>query len=283
MASIYIKNNDTVSHIWVGQQIQAGDYYLIPAAELPRWQHDSPLMVAIANEKAVVARDESGSKDIIDVNDGIDFLKESHKTVVIQEEPPWSDTGGTYRVQSYEIVVDQAQGTWKDYDITFPYPVSLFSAEWFNKVENDGDIVQCVAAPDTVIGAITSDVSIDDNVIDVSETVMTYAARGTALALDDGVNYCNLGEIINIDYENSQVTTTYLADNNFLASTPTYVKQSVFMMPHMYLTGVGRIDIGKDAVGGSYLPANTIFRIRYQNNEGTTTNKIFSFILEYKY
>jgi hypothetical protein len=44
----YVKNADTVSHTWCGQEILSGNYYQIQDTELPSWQSSSQLLTAIA-------------------------------------------------------------------------------------------------------------------------------------------------------------------------------------------------------------------------------------------
>lgn len=72
---IYIKNADTIAHVWSGQQIQPGEYYLLEGFEKPRWQNNSQLLSDIGSGIAIVARNSSGSEDITDVSSAIDFLR----------------------------------------------------------------------------------------------------------------------------------------------------------------------------------------------------------------
>tara|TARA_R100000951_G_scaffold19275_1_gene16084 strand:- start:1259 stop:2107 length:849 start_codon:yes stop_codon:yes gene_type:complete len=72
---IWIKNTDTVEHKYAGQYIQPSEYYLIESIELSKWQNSSFLLDDIANDIAVVARDNSGNNDITDLNDAINYLK----------------------------------------------------------------------------------------------------------------------------------------------------------------------------------------------------------------
>jgi hypothetical protein len=74
--SIYIKNpHSTDTKNYQGQDILAGEYFEIPATRLPAWQTDSMLLIDIANGSAIVAKDDTGSTDISDVNEAIDLLK----------------------------------------------------------------------------------------------------------------------------------------------------------------------------------------------------------------
>ncbi len=192
-------------------------------------------------------------------------------------------TGGRYQARSYDFAITHAANTWADFDFSYPYPISIFSTEWINDPLFDGDYVRVLMAPDTITGSITFDVAVNDTVINVSQTVVDNARIGYVLALDDGTNYNDMGRVLAIDKDLLKVTMETPAANTFLAATPTYVKQTIEFIPHILLTGKGRVELAKDVVGGSYIPANTVMRVRYKNNEGTTTNKTFSFILEYKY
>jgi len=73
---MFVKNADTVIHSWVGQVVSPGAYYQITDRERTRWQNNSPFIKDIANSLAVMATDTSGSGDILDINKGINFLKE---------------------------------------------------------------------------------------------------------------------------------------------------------------------------------------------------------------
>lgn len=85
--NIYIKNADTVEHIWSGQGVQPDEYYLIEDIELTKWQTNSKLLIDIANGIAVVAKDNSGTADITDINEAINFLKgDAPQEVISQTE-----------------------------------------------------------------------------------------------------------------------------------------------------------------------------------------------------
>ena len=76
MAHIYIKNADSVSHVWTGMTIAAGAYYEIQDDERLAWANNSNLLVDISNGIAIVARDNSGTTDITDISLAINTLKD---------------------------------------------------------------------------------------------------------------------------------------------------------------------------------------------------------------
>lgn len=75
MVDKFIKNIDSVSHTWEGQEIAAGNYYQIQAIEAVIFENSASLLSAISAGEAKMARDNSGNNDINDVNDQINFLK----------------------------------------------------------------------------------------------------------------------------------------------------------------------------------------------------------------
>ena len=82
----WVKNTDTDVRIWCGQEVQPNTYYLIEDVELTKWQNNSLLLVDIANGIAVIARDDSGSNDIVNVNEAIRFLQDSGLIEVITQK-----------------------------------------------------------------------------------------------------------------------------------------------------------------------------------------------------
>lgn len=73
----YIKNADSVDHIWLGQLIHPNEYYQILPEEEIEWANDSKLLTDIANGIAIVAKASDGSADITDVNEAINYLKDN--------------------------------------------------------------------------------------------------------------------------------------------------------------------------------------------------------------
>jgi len=73
---MHIKNNDTVNHVWVGQLVTPGAYYQIQDFERLTWANNSPFVKDIANSLGVMAYDNTGSGDILSINEGINYLKE---------------------------------------------------------------------------------------------------------------------------------------------------------------------------------------------------------------
>lgn len=200
------------------------------------------------------------------------------ETVAIQEE--LIATGGHYQAQSFEITVPASAG-WETLDISFPIPIGILDASVNLREVEEGDEIDMTVAPDTVTGTITANVAAAATVIDVAQTVIDNAAVGYYIKLDDGTNADDMGRILSIDKVGLKLTMETATTNAFLAATPSYVKQSVKMVPHIWLSKFGTVTLGSAKIGASYVPANTTIRIRYNNV--SVTAKTFSFILEYLY
>lgn len=82
--SIRIKNNDTITHTWVGQAISPSQYYTIQSTEYVSWSSDTTLLTAIANGVAIVNDQVS---DITNLSAAIDFLKGNTISAVITSQP----------------------------------------------------------------------------------------------------------------------------------------------------------------------------------------------------
>lgn len=218
------------------------------------------------------------------------YDKDSNGNLItlIQVKEEWTQTGqvatgGNYQAQSFEIVVDHAIDTWKSETFSWPYPISIFSTEWINETVFKGDEVRVQLAPDTITGAITADVAIGDTEINVSSTVTDNVQRGYLLEITNFSVFNAMGRVVDYDGAAGTVTMETATTDAFLAATPTYIRQTVDFIPRIMLRSGNSVELAKDVVGGSYLPANTPLVVSYKNVQGDTTNKTFSFIMEYKY
>lgn len=238
-------------------------------------------VLSIWFKDALSTDDEATLSSIVSNHDGIPEPSERVIKALIQEEN--IPTGGHYQAKGFEIVVPASDpvGDITDLEFSFPYPISLLSCEYATTENMDGDRMCLSIAPDTTVGSLSSNADIDDTVISVSESMMQYMESGYCLKLSDGTNENDLGAIVGIDRVNNTVTVENSLTNNFLASTPTYVKRSVKMVPCIYIQGNSRVQLGESKIGGSYIPANTTFKVQYENNEGSA--KKFRFIFEYLY
>jgi len=278
--SKYVKNTHaTDTQNWTGQDVDAGEYFEIEDHKIARWQNNSQFLIDLANGLAVMAKSDSGTADITDIVAANNFLMDNAvNEVIIQEED--TKTGGHFQESSYSITVGSGDST-KELDVSFPFPISLLAASWQNKSDFDTDSIEFEVGPGTTIGTITSNVASTDTEISVSQTVIDNTSIGYYIKLYDGTNTDDLGRVLSIDKVNNKITMETAATQAFTASTPTYIKQTVKMLPKSPLDTEGSMSAGESKIGGSYIPANTILRATYHNTAATA--KKFIFFMEYLY
>ena len=196
----------------------------------------------------------------------IDASVEEGVVEIKEENTP---TGGHYRALG--VTFDAPNGETTEHDFSIPYAISLLSATIPTNDLSSGDVAAFDVSPDTLIGSITSDVTIGDTVINVSSTVIDNISVGRCLILDDGVNYeRHVVTALSSDTVTIDVGTTY----GYAAVTPTYCKMSVCMSHNIEISRGSRVVLGESKIGGSYIPANTTMRISYTNNGDSLTRVI---------
>jgi hypothetical protein len=73
--SKYVKNTHaTETQSWVGQDIDAGEYFLIETNKLHRWQQDTAFLIDLASGLAVIASANDSNEDITDYSAALNYL-----------------------------------------------------------------------------------------------------------------------------------------------------------------------------------------------------------------
>jgi hypothetical protein len=196
--------------------------------------------------------------------------------VEIKEEQ--QQTGGHYQVQT--VGGDMAVGV-NTVDTSWPFPTSALAIRFISVSDHKGDNLEVQVAPDTTVGAITSDVSIGDSVLNVDATALNTFKLGYWLTLTDGVNSYDMGRVVGIDTGASTITTENTSTFNFLVATPTLVRCTTKTIVNYEIGEAGQVVLGESKIGGSYVPANVIVRMIYTNNGAST--KRFCAQVEYLY
>lgn len=121
--NIYIKNTDTVQHKWAGQYVQPDEYYEIEDVELNTWQNSSQLLADIGTSIAIVAKDDDGEEDIIDVSEAINYLLGNVTTEVTvtgntaQGQPFATSVGHTFKGKGFKGNCINGEATMVSYQI----------------------------------------------------------------------------------------------------------------------------------------------------------------------
>lgn len=193
-------------------------------------------------------------------------------TVKIQEEE-LNVTGGQF--QSYLIDIDlNTQGTLTR-DISFPYNISLLSAQWIVNQNQIGDTAEFQIAPDLVVGYTTS-TRTGTNVIPVDDSVVRYSKIGYWVKMND----IDLGRILSINKMNKTITV----ENQITSLQPSksQIKITIKLVPYFRFTAPGSFTVGESKIGAALIPANTVLRLIYKNNS-PTYNKSFGILIDYLY
>lgn len=230
-----------------------------------------------AEDEAVPSKCPDDTSHTIDTNSIRITQKVSDNLVQVQEES--TPTGGHFKSISKSI--DILANETKFDDNVWDFNISALEIEFISTADNQGDNLELIVGQNTVVGVITSDVSVSDNVINASQTVIDNIFVGSKVNLFDGVNTEDLGYVIAVDKDNKTITTKNSSTQAFSMATPTYIRMSVYVIENYVIGPAGRHTIGGSKIGGSFIPKNTIVRIVYQNNSGSPKN--FTAQLDYLY
>lgn len=84
----YVKNATTKNYAFLGQQINAGEYYALSTKEIPRWASDDEVAVAISQGILVMAKDDTGNSDY-GILESLNYLQnEMPSSVKVTSNPP---------------------------------------------------------------------------------------------------------------------------------------------------------------------------------------------------
>lgn len=212
--------------------------------------------------------------NIVSQHEGIITVSINYDYVKIKEEEHSNITGGNF--QSTVIDVDINHSGKTIVDKSFPFNISLFSAEWNVDTIHIGDIAEFHLAPDTVIGVITAPVAINDTVLHVNDTVINNIKLGFFVTIGTE----ELGMVLNVNKENSTITVQ--TPTTTTHNPMTYVKMTVKIVPKWRFCSTGFCSVGESKIGASYIPANTKLRLVYNNLNGID-NKLFGISIDYLY
>lgn len=215
---------------------------------------------------------------IVNAN-SVQVLEEiSNSVVVVKEET--TPTGQHFASKIITIDALGPTGTVTVVDHSFPIPINMLNIFYTTCPDHDGDLLSAEVAPDTIIGILSAGVTSGIQTgITVSQTVIDNIALGYHIGLNTGVTSQNLGQCTGIDTNNLMINTEFPTTISY--DEGTYVQMSIKMMHDYELTGNERRELGAYKIGSSYVPANTIGRLSYTNNNGLP--KKFRFGIEYLY
>lgn len=212
--------------------------------------------------------------NVISNHTGNEFEFTEIEYVKIKEEEYVDKTNGHFQSQVIDVKITDHGVSYVDK--VFPFNISLLSAEWLVDSSNIGDIAEFHLAPDTVIGVLTSDCVSGTSIFNVNDTVINNLDVGYYVK----INNEDLGMVVSKDIENLTITTEKQSTINYSAND--YILMTIKVVPYWKFTAAGRSTVGQNKIGASFIPANTILRLVY-NNKNTIKNKLFGITIDYIY
>lgn len=207
----------------------------------------------------------------------------NEKNIVLIDEmhvpPGHQPVGGNFRAETKFLNIIPSGITSEDY--VWPYPISVLDFSFVTSTENKGDNIEIIVAPDTVIGALGADANINDTELSVTSTVVENLMIGYRVEITDGINTEDLGWCTNINKNDYKITVQNPLTNAYSFTSPTYIKMSIYVVCDYKIGNPWFYNIGAAKIGGSYIPAGRIVRVKYINNSATT--KEITTELEYLY
>lgn len=161
-----------------------------------------------------------------------------------------------------------APGAVVDIDSTWPYDIRIWRTEFKPIPDSIGDTFSIEAGPNTTVGVLTAPVTGGvDTVFTVSQTVTDNISIGFDVRLTDGGNTEDLGRCIGVDKVNFQIEVENAPVNNYAAGV-TLVQMTNVVVRNHTIQNVDRDSFGDKGFKSKLLPANTVLRMSYTNNNG---------------
>jgi hypothetical protein len=197
---------------------------------------------------------------------------------VITEQPKYIIAGNTTQefFSAESIIIDISTGEiLKIVDISWPFDISLKTGTLNISEDMIGDEISVEAAPNTLIGALTSSLKVGDTSANVSPTVIQNIKRGYYFNIYSSNHEIGRVTMVDGDY------ITFSPPSDVSANPGTYVSMTPKIIPYAYLNSSRVLEIGKTIATGNRVPKNTIVRVKYKNNNGVA--KKIGWFIEYLY
>jgi hypothetical protein len=203
----------------------------------------------------------------------VDHVDRNQVTIVEEASP----TGGNFKCETK--VINAAASTDTEYDFSFPYDISILAVYMVTTASHEGDLLNVLVSPDTVIGTTTGAITSSDTVINVSDTVLEFIYVGYKIKITDGVNTDDMGYVIGVNKVNKTILVQNPAVNSF--NTGAFIQNTVYYVENYEIGPPWEYVIGESKIGASKVPKNTVVRLKYTNN--TVSSKKLIIKLEYLY
>jgi hypothetical protein len=154
----------------------------------------------------------------------------------------------------------------KTVTFTFPITVSLYSFMIVPDSTHKMDQFSIIANENTTMGLIGADVSIGATSLIAPAAFLTYGYIGFYGVLTNGTNTDDIGRILTID-KNTGIITFETATTHAFSASNTLFKMTIKVLSEMYICGPGVYRFFDDVIGGAPIPAGTVAKFVYKNND----------------
>lgn len=208
------------------------------------------------------------------INSSLTSIVEINEADLITVKEEFIPTGGHYKMFSKKMPLI-ATGVTGTLNFSFNIPHSIISGYTKTIANQRGDVINIDVAPDTIVGVIASDISVNDTDVNVSQTVVDNMFVGRYVKFNDGTNDSGYSEVISITGSSNYIRVVDAIPYAYTGSTP--VRITTKYIDNMEIGEAGDYYVGRDKIGSSYIPANTTIRVKYYNKNGPNKEPIFTF------
>lgn len=216
--------------------------------------------------------------------DNITILDEFRKeTVIISDDDGM--TQGFYLGDGHTFDILGPTGSITNFDLVNEHiNQQVYSLHILPTSNNVGDLLTVCTKPETLIGALTSQVEANGTILNVNSTVTDNIKIGFCCLLKSGATGAtgspeDVGRVKNIDKTGGTIIVTKGPTGTYDSNSHVYL--TVPRLLNIPLVLPVKIEFGETKSGGTYVPAGTIARFHYKNVTGG--HKTFNFYVQCTY
>lgn len=207
-----------------------------------------------------------------DSSQELDVISQTTVKAKIVEE--LIETGGYFRCEGHKFSIPANSTAIQQ--VSWPYPITVLQSFYEGGPEHEGNELDVIVGPNTIVGILREAASIGDTVLHVSLTVIQNIKIGFTVKLGS----TTVGSVIGINENMLCITITAPLAAAYNANT--YVKTEALSISNLEFGRAPiRISIGASKHGGKYLAPNTLVELTYKNN--TNADVVFKYQVEILY
>ncbi len=176
-----------------------------------------------------------------------------------------------FKIHGYKLDITTLNGT-QIFPISWKKNIYALGFMYQPTIDNIGDSIDVIIAPNTVIGVLSNSNNIGDTVINING-VINYIKVGHELLLNGNI----VGEVLGIN--GMAITIDKPLDTSY--SQGTFVGFQIRLLQSNYIANANNVNINRNSLAVNAIPANTVCNIIYNNTSNST--KTFHFIIYYLY